>query len=512
VKRILAIASVLIAAGALVLFGTGAGDGGTYRVRAIFMNAFSVIPGEDVKIAGVKVGKIESLDVTPDHKAAVVLRIDRAGFDDFRSDAECTIRPQSLIGEKFVECTPTQPRPDGARKPPALPVIKRGPGKGQHLLPVSHTSKPVDLDLINNTLRLPFRQRLSIILNELGTGLAGRGGDLRLAITNADPALKETDQVLAILSAQNRTLANLARDSDTILAPLARHRAEVADFVTQANTVSQATAERSSALEENIAKLPAFLRELKPTAERLGGLADQMTPVLTDLGKQAPAINTFIEQLGPFSQAGIPAFQSLGAAADVGGPALVKSQPIISDTAKLAASAKPVSQNLDALLTSLQDTGGIERALDYLFYQVAAINGYDSYGHYLRAGLILNACSQYAISPLPDCLSKFSSGDESSARAASASSAPAYADTRRSDDLRQLDAFFHGKKLDLGSAQQAQQTAAQPQQTAPAAQQQTAPAAQQQTAAQQQQTAPTAQAQTTPQEGALLDYLLGGDN
>jgi ABC-type transporter Mla subunit MlaD len=507
VKRILAIASVLLTASALVVFGTGAGDGGTYRVRAIFMNAFSVIPGEDVKIAGVKVGKIESLDVTPDHKAAVVLRIDRAGFDDFRTDAECTIRPQSLIGEKFVECTPTQPRPENAQKAPPLPTIKKGPGKGQHLLPVTRTSKPVDLDLINNTLRLPYRERLSIILNELGTGLAGRGGDLRQAITNADPALKETDRVLAILAVQNRTLANLARDSDAILAPLARNRAQVADFVSQAN------AERSSDLEQNIAKLPEFLRQLKPTAERLGGLADQMTPVLADLHKQAPSINTFIEQLGPFSQAGIPALQSLGDAADVGGPALVESQPIIADTGKLAASAKPVSQNLDSLLTSLKDTGGIERLMDYLFYQVAAINGYDSYGHYLRAGLILNACSQYAITPLPDCLSKFSaSSGDASARAASAATVPGYADTRRSDSLRELDAFFHGKKLDLPSADMAASNTAA---SAPAASQ-SAPQqpAQQQPAqqqpAQQSQPAPTQAARPDPAQ-SLLDYLLGGD-
>ena len=69
--------------------------------------------------------------------------------------------------------------------------------------------------------------------------MAGRGGDLRQAITNADPALKETDKVLRILALQNRTLANLARDSDTILAPLARDRAKVADFVTQANMTSR---------------------------------------------------------------------------------------------------------------------------------------------------------------------------------------------------------------------------------------------------------------------------------
>jgi ABC-type transporter Mla subunit MlaD len=422
-KRVLATAGVLLAASALVVFAGGAGnDGGTYRVRAIFMNAFSVIPGEDVKIAGVKVGKVESLDVTPDHKAAVVLRIDRAGFDDFRTDAECAIRPQSLIGEKFVECTPTQPRPDGAQPAPKLRRIDRSEGRGQYLLPVSQTSKPVDLDLVNNTLRLPYRERLAVIINELGTGLAGRGGDLRQAIRNADPALKETDKVLKILADQNQVLADLTRDGDAILTPLARDRSRVADFVSQANTTAQATAERSTPLEQSIVKLPSFLRQLRPTMQRLGALADQMTPVLSDLGSQAPSINRFVKELGPFSEAGLPALQSLGHATDVGRPALVKSKPILEDTGRFASTAKPLADNLAALTTSLKDTGGVERLMDYIFYQVAATNGYDSVGHYLRAGLLLNQCSSYSITGSPACSAKFGSNEatEASARAANA--------------------------------------------------------------------------------------------
>ena len=49
------------------------------------------------------------------------------------------------------------------------------PGAGMHLLDVHHTSRPVDIDLVNNIARLPFRQRLGIIINEFGTGLAARG-------------------------------------------------------------------------------------------------------------------------------------------------------------------------------------------------------------------------------------------------------------------------------------------------------------------------------------------------
>src|SRR3954449_4215968 len=130
-RRVLGIVLTLAVCGAVLLLATGASDGGGsgYKVRAIFNNAFSVIPGEDVKIAGVKVGKIESLDVTRDQKAAVVLRIDLAGFGDWRKDATCTIRPQSLIGEKFVECTPTQPRPVGTQPPPLLRSEERRVGK-----------------------------------------------------------------------------------------------------------------------------------------------------------------------------------------------------------------------------------------------------------------------------------------------------------------------------------------------------------------------------------------------
>src|SRR3954464_5821294 len=135
-KRIAVGILLLVAAGVIAVAGTGAngGAGGDYKVRAIFDNAVSIIQGEDVKIAGVKVGKVDSLDVTPQKKAAVVLRITKPGFNDFRQDATCTIRPQSLIGEKFVECAPTQPKPVGTPQAPELSKIRSGKGKGQFLL------------------------------------------------------------------------------------------------------------------------------------------------------------------------------------------------------------------------------------------------------------------------------------------------------------------------------------------------------------------------------------------
>jgi ABC-type transporter Mla subunit MlaD len=417
-RRLAAIGLVLTAAAGVAVFGSGAGEGSSYKVRVIFDNAAFAIPGEDVKVAGVKVGQIGALDVTADKKAAITLDITRPGFQDFRTDAHCTVRPQSLIGEKFVECTPTAPHPPGSKLPPALPTIRSGPGKGEHLLPVRNTSSPVDIDLINDIVRRPYAERLTIIVNELGTGLAGNGKNLAEAIHRADPALQATDQVLGILARQNRVLANLARDSDAALGPISEQRQHVADFVVKANTVAEATAERRAALQGNLQRLPAFLRQLRPTMVRIGGLSDQMTPVLADLHDQAPAINRFIAQLGPFSQAARPAFRSLGQAAAVGDPAVKKALPIVQQLGAFTRSAAPLAANLNKILQSFHDTGGVERLLDYAFFQVAAINGFDSLGHYLRAALLVNLCSSYATEPVAGCSANFPKTSGSSAASA----------------------------------------------------------------------------------------------
>src|SRR3954447_26430727 len=341
-RRIVLIAAALLIASAVAVVGLGASsnDSGGYKVRAIFDSAFSVIPREDVRVAGVTVGAIDSLDVTKDNKAAVVLRIDKAGFADFRRDATCEIRPQSLIGERFVECTPTQPRAPGTQAPPPAPVVPDGqPGAGQHLVPVTHTGRQVDLDLLNNIMRRPFRERFSILITEFGTALAGNGAELNRAIKRANPALLQTDRVLRILAQQNRVLADLARDSDIDLAPLADRRRQVADFVVKANNTARATAERSTALQAGFRLFPQFLEQLRPTLRSLGAFSDEATPVFADLRAEAPDLTRFARALGPFSVAGIPAIKSLGKASDVGKVAVPKTLPITKDIGALAKEA-----------------------------------------------------------------------------------------------------------------------------------------------------------------------------
>jgi virulence factor Mce-like protein len=418
-RRLIAIALLLIAVPLVLVFGIAAGgsDSGGYKVRAIF-DFVRLVPGEDVKIAGAKVGKVQSLDVTPDKKAAVVLSITKDGFTPFHADAQCTIRPQSLIGETFADCTP------GTFNQPELKTIPDGQkGAGQHLLPVENTSSPVDIDEINDIYREPIRQRLAIILSQFGAGLAGRGQDLNDVIHRANPALRDTDKVLAVLANQNRTLANLAKSSDQVLAPLAAKREQFAHFIVKANETNQATAARRGDIQASIERFPAFLRQLEPTLRDLGGLADQMTPVVTDLGKAAPGINKFIEQLGPFSQASIPALESLGDATDVGRPALIAARPVVNDLRQFGTYANPLSVNLDKLTKSLKDTKGVDLLMDNIFYTMTAINGFDAVSHYLRAALIVNTCATYqaAAQVSPSCSAKWADESSASSSAAAAS-------------------------------------------------------------------------------------------
>jgi ABC-type transporter Mla subunit MlaD len=431
---IVAGAGVALVALVVALATSAGGSSGGYQVRAIFDDGDNVIPGEELKIDGVKVGSVGTVTPTPQAKAAIVLNIENPGFRPFRADASCIIRPQSLIGEKFVDCLPTQPRPENTELPPPLKVIPSGrEGAGQYLLTVQHTSSPVDPDLLGDINQLPERERFTIILNELGATFAGRASDLHEVVQRADPALAELNKVLGILAGENKTLVNLAEESDKALAPFASIRAKVADFIDQSNTVAKASALHRGAIGKNFADFPAFLEQFGPALERLGKLADQTTPTFRDLAVAAPGLNKTITRLGPFSESSNKFFKNFGSTAKVSGPALKASEPLLDDLEKLGSTAKPFAGSASELFSSLRDTGALERIMDFIFVGAGASNGYDSLGHFLRAEVLANQCQTYGITPTSGCSANFINLKEgSSAKSASAaktSSARTAADT-----------------------------------------------------------------------------------
>src|SRR2546423_7977031 len=169
-KRILLSAAVVIAAGAFAVLSGGASNSstasGTYKIQ--FDNAFGLVPGTDFKVAGVRAGTIQKIDLpqgcytgNPGGDpgkcyAQVTVQVTQSGFGQFHSDAFCQSRPQSLIGEYFVECQPGQKGP----------VIKAG-----GTIPVTRTQSTIAADLLNDVMRMPYRHRCSLIINALGAAV-----------------------------------------------------------------------------------------------------------------------------------------------------------------------------------------------------------------------------------------------------------------------------------------------------------------------------------------------------
>jgi len=411
-RKLLKAAVVVVAFVALIaLLRGGSSSSSDYVVRAIFDNAGFMVKGEEVRIGGATVGKIESVDVTmPGEddsekngelkavpgKAVIVMNIEDAGFQDFRSDASCYIRPQSLIGEKFVDCRPTRPRAPGSKQPPGLNEIPDGqPGSGQLLLPLENNSTSVDPDLINNIQRLPYAQRFRLIFNELGASLAGRGKDLEEVVKRANPVLRDVDRLFGILNSQRDRLAQLTSDSEQILQPFARERASVAGFFSNAGAAAEASAERGEDVEASFRKLPSFLRELRKTMRTLEGFSDAATPVFTELGRAAPSLTSATRALTPFSAASTVSLKSLGANGEVAGPKLHATDPVVRKVRDLARSGAEPNTNLAKFLVNTNTSGGFDSLVDLIYNSAAATNEFDQYGHFGRSLATLTNCTDY---------------------------------------------------------------------------------------------------------------------
>jgi ABC-type transporter Mla subunit MlaD len=415
----LIIAGVLVVALLIALPAIGSnGAGGDYLVRGYFDNGSFVVSGEQVRIAGATVGTVQSVDVSNDHeiasleggphpvpgKAVVVMEINDSGFKDFRQDASCLIRPQSLIGEKYIDCTPTQPRAPDTPPPPLLQKIPDGQtGGGQYRLPLENNGKTVDLDLINNIQRLPYRDRFRLILNDLGVALAGRGQDLGEVIDRANPALRQTDRVLAILAEQNRQLASLASNGDAVLKPLADNRTHITSFFHNAAISGQATAERSADLETSLQRFPATLHQVRLTMTKLKTFADQGTPLFADINRAAPGLSKATVNLPKFARLTIPALTSLGDAAQTAGPKLAASDPLLADLAATASSSVPVGNNFSALLSTFEKTQGFQSLMNFIYNTTGSLNGFDAFGHYQRSNLQLSTCVEIVATPAGGC-------------------------------------------------------------------------------------------------------------
>jgi virulence factor Mce-like protein len=420
VRRVLAAVAValgLVCGAALSVGAKHDQNTGSKTYRLLFDNAFGLTKGGDFKVAGVRAGQTKTFKVTKVHGrplALVEAEVTEPGLADLRKDARCEIRPQSLIGEYFVDCQPGTSKerlPDGGR------------------LPVEQTSSTIAIDLVNDVMRRPYRDRLRLIVGELGAGLAGRPGDLSNVLRRAHPALRETSQTLQILGRQTDTIEKFIGDAHTVVGALENRKQDVSRFVREAGQTAEISASRRKQLGESFRRLPAFLTELEPYMGRLGDLTQAQTPVLRDLQASSDELDTFLTRLRPFTAEGLPAFKALGKASVVGRRAVLKTTEDVRELRLLAKDAPGFAKPLRQLLETIDDRSrgveadrraaatsppagdkthttssragftGMEAIWNFFYWQTLSTNAFDDVGHVLRLTALVNPCSAYEVKP-----------------------------------------------------------------------------------------------------------------
>jgi phospholipid/cholesterol/gamma-HCH transport system substrate-binding protein len=418
-RRLALILCLLVAAPATALVASAVGaDKATYQVE--LDNAFGLVKGSEVRIGGVEGGGvITELDVNPEKKALITIEVGTE-FGEFKADASCSSEPQSLIAEYFMDCQP------GLKSEP----LAVAPGAEYPTVPVEQTTTTVQSDLVNNTLREPFKRRLQLLINEFGTALFANSGELNAAIRRGAPALRELGAALKILGRQNTIIRDLNVNSDQIIARLTERREDVVRFIHEAEDTARISAERREDLARNFELLPDALAELRPTMIQLGLLAEESTPTLRNLRASAKRLVALSRNLPPFNRASAVSLDTLGDAGVVGRRALLRSRDEIAQL-KAAAENMPVpTSELRKFLIDLDDpakapelnqkvpgdtgrTGplgssnaagytGLEGLLNYVYYQAGAINQFDSIGynlHFTLNEIQVSPCHEFHVAP-----------------------------------------------------------------------------------------------------------------
>lgn len=265
------IAVVIIVAGFYLAFNKDLPFGSAYEVRAVVRDAQTLAVGSPVRIAGVNVGEVTAVQALEDAEAregegegeggaaVVTMELSDEGRP-IHTDASLQLRPRLFLeGNYFIELRPGSPSAPEA-------------GDG-YTIPLTATASTVQLDQVLTTLQKPVREDLRVVLFELARTLGEGGAEgLRRVSLSAPAALRATSRVNeALLGTAPRDLSGLVRNLGRVAEALARNEDQLADLVTNLDTVSGALASESTALEQTVARLPGTLEAAEPALRAVNG-------------------------------------------------------------------------------------------------------------------------------------------------------------------------------------------------------------------------------------------------
>jgi virulence factor Mce-like protein len=252
----------------------------TYKLSVQVPNANSLVPGNEVRIGGVRVGQVEAVDpVTQDDGTATAkfdLRLDRQ-VEPLPSDSTVIVRARSALGLKYLEIRPGSSE-DGLEAGSLLPLSAARP-------------EPVELDEVLDIFDSPTRVAIQTNLREFGNALAGRGGDLNAAFGELRPLVERLLPVARNLASPktrlNRFFPALAQAAAEA-APVAAEQGHM--FVVLNQTFGALASVARPSIQETISEGPPTEDTLIDTGPRIRGFLANSAGLFGDLRPGARAL------------------------------------------------------------------------------------------------------------------------------------------------------------------------------------------------------------------------------
>jgi len=295
--RIAAVAVLVVAvATAVVLLVTG---GSSYRVTARLESASQLVKGNEVTVAGKKVGQVEDIRVGDDNLAEVVLSID----DDYaplRQGTRGIVRQLSLSGQanRYIDL-----QLGGAR---GRPIPDGG------TIPAKDVVAAVELDEVFDIFDGHTRPKIKKTVDLFSEFGAGRTDEANAALQYLNPALSSSTRLFAELTRDRTELERFIVQTARLTGDLAARDEDLAGLVQNLGATMDALATERDDLGESIGRLPDFLRRANSTFVNLRAALDDLDPLVADAKPVVRRdLRPLFAQLRPFARDAEPTLRDL---------------------------------------------------------------------------------------------------------------------------------------------------------------------------------------------------------
>jgi phospholipid/cholesterol/gamma-HCH transport system substrate-binding protein len=293
VKLVIFMVVTSIATGVLVIIIGNISFGSTHSYKADFVDATGLVKGDDVRIAGVKVGSVQGISIVDRTQAMVTFSV--ASDTALMRSTHADIRYRNLVGQRYIALT---------NEIGSTGVLDPG-----STIPVAHTSPALDLTVLFNGFKPLFQALSPADVNELSYEIIqvfqGQGGTLNgmLAHTaSITQTLADRDQVigqlitnlnsiLAHVGNRNRQLNHLITTFRQFVGGLKHDRGAILGSLDQISSLSVQTADLVSGIRAPFVSDIHHLRGFAANLDRGKAEIDrtlQVLPVkLTKVGRTA---------------------------------------------------------------------------------------------------------------------------------------------------------------------------------------------------------------------------------